>query len=66
MSATVNRASPVTTQNADRQPAACPSQFATGTPITVATVRPSMTRETAQVRRSAGTRDAATSEAMPK
>ena len=49
-----------------RQPTACPHQFASGTPMMVATVRPRKTCPTACVRLFAGTNDEATIEAMPK
>ena len=40
--------------------------LASGTPTTVATVSPAITRETAWVRRSRGTSEAATRAATPK
>ncbi|KQM85973.1 hypothetical protein ASE67_08835 [Sphingomonas sp. Leaf23] len=64
--AIVAAASTATTPNPQRQPSACPSALASGTPTIVATVSPSMTRPIACVRFSAGTSDAATSAAIPK
>lgn len=62
----VAMASAVTTKKPDRQPSACPIQLATGTPSTVAMVRPDMTRAIACARFSIGTNFAATKAATPK
>jgi hypothetical protein len=62
----VRNARPATIANAHRQPTNWPTALARGTPMIVATVSPSSTRPTALVRLSAGTREAATSIAVPK
>ncbi|MDH6634879.1 UNVERIFIED_ORG: hypothetical protein M2438_000054 [Methylobacterium sp. SuP10 SLI 274] len=59
-------ASAATRAKLQRQPTACPMPLASGTPTMVATDRPRITRETACVRRSRGTSEAATREATPK
>ncbi|MNP25061.1 hypothetical protein D3C76_1178540 [compost metagenome] len=56
----------VTTQKVERQPAAWPSAVPSGTPRTLARVRPVNIRATAEALRLAGTRLAATTEPMPK
>ena len=55
-----------TATNALRQPIAWPSQVAAGTPTTLATLSPTIMRETAHARRPGPAMSAATSEAMPK
>ena len=62
----MSRASPVTAQKAERQPRCWPSQVAAGTPITLATDRPSITMATARPLRPWGASEAATSDATPK
>lgn len=62
----VSSPSAPTTAYAVCQPTCCPSQVATGTPTTLATVRPMSTLETAWVRCRSSTSEAATREAIPK
>ena len=57
---------PATSQYAERQPACCPSQVASGTPAMLAIGMPSMIRLTAQPPRPGATMSKATIEAMPK
>lgn len=64
--AAASTARTTTAQYAARQPSCWPSHVAAGTPATVATERPSMTRLTARPRRCGGTREAASSDATPK
>ena len=52
--------------NAARQPKLSPTQAASGTPSTVATVSPIITSATAVARRPGGESAAATSAAVPK
>ncbi|CAM4172703.1 hypothetical protein COSO111634_34250 [Corallococcus soli] len=62
----VSTASTATVAKVQRQPSSRLSVLANGTPITVAMVSPSSTRETAWLRRARGTTEAATSAATPK
>ncbi len=58
--------SPVTAQKTVRQPKCSPAQAASGTPPTLAMVRPMNMAATALARLSAGTIPAATTEPTPK
>ncbi|MNN88368.1 hypothetical protein D3C81_2060440 [compost metagenome] len=62
----VTTARTLTMAKVQRQPKAWLTAVATGTPMTVATVRPSRMVETARVRSRNGTSDAATRAATPK
>ncbi|MNH28978.1 hypothetical protein D3C79_891830 [compost metagenome] len=55
-----------TAQKVERQPNACPSAVPSGTPSTLANVRPVNISATAEARRFGGTRLAATTAPMPK
>jgi hypothetical protein len=65
-SASVTSASEPTKANPVRQPNACPAQVAAGVPISVAMVKPSITRPTARARPAGPAMPAATSAATPK
>ena len=56
----------VTAQKVERQPASWPSAVPSGTPSTLARVRPVNIRATAEARLFGATRPAATTEPMPK
>ena len=56
----------MTAQKVERQPAYWPSAVPSGTPSTLARVRPVNIRATAEALRFSGTRLAATTEPMPK
>ncbi|MND88937.1 hypothetical protein D3C80_809760 [compost metagenome] len=56
----------VTAQKVERQPAYWPRAVPSGTPSTLARVKPVNISATADARRLAGTRPAATTEPMPK
>ena len=58
--------SALTTQNVERQPKAWPSQVPTGTPSTLASVRPVNIVAMAEARLSLATRPVATTEPTPK
>ena len=62
----VTTARPPAAQKAARQPSSWPSTVAAGTPITLATESPSITRATARPLREGRAMLAATSEATPK
>ena len=66
MAANATVPSPATAQNVARQPNVCPIQVPSGTPVTIATVRPMNIMAIAEARRSSGTRSAAMVEPTAK